>query len=217
MDLPLRECARLLALPENDVRRLVRKGRLPAFRLHDKYRVGRVDLLEWALRERRRVSPKLFPGPDGGDAPDLLRAALSRGGLASLPTGGWEGIAAIESVPASLRDVASRPDGFCLARDAIAIPHPRRPLVGAVDAPRLAVGFADPPLEMASAEVRILFVLVCPSVRPHVEVLTRLAYALHDEPWVALLRAKAPWDAILTRLEEVERAGLESGRMSVVA
>jgi PTS system nitrogen regulatory IIA component len=222
MDLFMRECARLIELPESDVRRLVRQDALPAYRLHDRHRIGRVDLLEWGIARRHRISPLLFPS-SAETSEDGLRRALEAGGIGPLAPGGWE--AALGSVPGLPADVrpallARLGRAFVALSDGIAIPRPRSPLVGAVDAPRLVGGYLDPPLELPGAgparPVWLVFILVCPAVRLHLEILARLAFALHDDATAALLCARSPAGPICEQLSYVERAALLTGRHSVV-
>jgi len=222
MDLSLRECARLIEVPEADVRRLVRERALPAYRLNDRHRIGRVDLLEWGMSRAHRISPQLFAGVDEL-APDSLRRALDAGGVVPLASGGWPAaLGSAKELPEDIVAVllARLGRAFSLVHEGIAIPHPRSPLVGDVDAPRLVGGILDPPLVLPGADsapaVWLTFVLVCPTVRPHLDLLARLAFVLHDEPLRALLRARGPLEAILARVAQVEQAALSTGRRSVV-
>jgi PTS system nitrogen regulatory IIA component len=54
--------------------------------------------------------------------------------------------------------------------------------------------------------VRVLFTLLSPSVRSHLQILSRLSFALHDPPLLALLRRPRSDGALLRRLGEIEGA-----------
>src|SRR5438445_10258620 len=47
MDLTVRDLAKLLKVSENTVYRWIEKDDLPAYRLHEQYRLNRVELQEW--------------------------------------------------------------------------------------------------------------------------------------------------------------------------
>ncbi|MGH7822045.1 MAG: helix-turn-helix domain-containing protein, partial [Candidatus Binatia bacterium] len=46
MDLTVRELAKLLGVPEKTVYRWIEKEGLPAYRLHEQYRLNRVEVQE---------------------------------------------------------------------------------------------------------------------------------------------------------------------------
>jgi PTS system nitrogen regulatory IIA component len=52
--------------------------------------------------------------------------------------------------------------------------------------------------------VRIVFLLLSPSVRAHLRLLARLAAALHDETFKRLLQEAAPSEEIVRRLGTIE-------------
>jgi PTS system nitrogen regulatory IIA component len=62
---------------------------------------------------------------------------------------------------------------------------------------------------MDGQHVGVLFLLLTPSVRDHLRLLSRLAAALHDEALKKLLNAAAPRAEILDRIAGLEK---ESGR-----
>jgi PTS system nitrogen regulatory IIA component len=87
--------------------------------------------------------------------------------------------------------------------DGIAIPHPRNPLVVRIHEPHVLLCFLEEPVDFHAIDgqpVQVLFVLLSPSVRVHLQMLAKLAYALHDRPFMQLLKRAAKEDEILERL-----------------
>ena len=220
MDLRVRDVARLLNVSEQTVYRWARKGSLPAHRVHDQYLFNRVALQEWAALHKHRVSPELFT-PDGTAEPlPGLLAALERGGIVhDLPGERREevlaAVAQLPGIPASVnRQLLYQ---LLLAREAlastsvgegIAIPHPRDPVVVHVDQPLVFLCFLRRPVDFSAMDgrpVQVLFLLLTPSVRDHLRMLSRLAAALHDEALKQLLHTAAPRDAILDRIAVLEK------------
>ncbi len=221
MDLDVRDVAKLLNTTEEKVYRWARKGVLPAHRIdEDQYRFNRVELQEWAAARGKRVSKDLFGS--AGDLPRLA-AALERGGVHH-GVGGTTRIEVLEAV-SRLPGVPAGVDRALLAElligrellgssgvgDGIAIPHPRDPLVVRVDAPVVLLGLLERPVDFGAPDgrpVRIVFTLLSPSVRSHLQMLARLASALHDDLFKELLAAAAPAEAIVARvraLDEIAR------------
>lgn len=213
MELALKEAARLLSLPEETVYRLARDGELPSYRVQDQYLFNRVDLQEWATAHNVRIAPELY-----ADKPSV-RDALERGGVHyQLPGDSreqvLEAVTRLPQVPRSLdRGLLYQ---LLVSREAlastgigegIAIPHPRDPVVVPDAAPVLMLAFLARPVDFHAIDgqpVRVVFTLLSPSIRQHLQMLARLAYALHDAPLRELLHTRAPAEAILARFAALE-------------
>lgn len=220
MKLRLQEVARLLQESEETVTRWAREGTIPSHHIQEQYWFDRVDLQEWAAGHRHRVSPELFA--ENGSASPKLHSALARGGVCYRVPGAQreEVLAAVAALPGipptvdralllqlllSREHLASTGLG-----DGIAVPHPRDPLVLGVEAPTVLLCFLERPVDFHAVDgkpIRVLFALLSPTVRAHLQVLSRLAFALHDEVLRALLRDVAPAEAILERVRVLEADG----------
>lgn len=224
MDLRVRDVARLLNVSEQTVYRWARKGTLPAHQVHDQYLFNRVALQEWAALNKHRVSPELFvPNGSAEPLPGLL-AALERGGVVhGLPGERREdvlaAVARLPGIPAGVNRqllyqllLARETLASTSVGDGIAIPHPRDPVVVYVEQPLVFLCFLRQPVDFGAMDgqpVGVLFLLLTPSVRDHLRLLSRLAAALHDEALKKLLGAAAPRAEILDRIAVLEK---ESGR-----
>jgi PTS system nitrogen regulatory IIA component len=210
----------LLNVSEPTVYRWVRNGSLPAHRVHDQYMFNRVELQEWAALHEHRVSPELLAPNGSAEELPSLRAAMERGGIFyEIPGERREevlkAVAQLPGIPAKVdRDLLYQ---LLVAREAlastgvgngIAIPHPRDPVVVHADEPRVLLCFLKRPVDFHALDgqpVRVLFVLLSPSVRRHLQMFAKLAFALHDETLKKLLRSAGPRDAILDRVRVVEK------------
>jgi PTS system nitrogen regulatory IIA component len=221
MDLSVRDVAGLLNVSENTVYRWVREGTLPSHRVHDQYRLNRVELQEWAATHGHRVSPDLFASSGSEELPSLA-AALERGGIHHGLAGSRR-----EEILGAVTKLPGIPDGvdrellyqLLLAREAlaptgvgrgIALPHPRDPVVLHLREPRVLLCFPETPVAFGALDgepVRALFLLLSPSVHAHLQMLARLAYALHDDALLALLDRREAPDVLMDRVRALESKG----------
>jgi PTS system nitrogen regulatory IIA component len=220
MDLKVRDVARLLNVSEDTIYRWARLGSLPAHRLDNQYRFNRVELQEWAAVHNHRVSRELFAPHGSAEESETLSSALERGSVVyDLPGGtreeALEALAALPGIPPNVdRGLLAQ---LLIAREAlastsigngIAIPHPRDPVVVPIERPFAFLCFPARPLDFRAADgipVRVLFLLLSPSVRDHLQMLARLSAALHDGAFRELLRLHASPARILDRLRALER------------
>ncbi len=219
MDLKVRDVARLLNVSEQTVYRWVRGRSLPAHRVHDQYHFNRVELQEWAALHKHRVSPELFvPNGSAKEFPGLCEA-IERGGIFyAVPGQGRDDVLAavtrLPGIPAGVDRqllhqllVAREALAPTSVGDGIAVPHPRDPVVVRVDQPAVLLCFLERPVDFGALDgrpVRVLFMLLSPTVRDHLQMLAKLAAALHDEGFKELLASAAPREEILDRLRAVE-------------
>jgi len=219
MELRVRDVARLLNVSEDTVYRWAREGSLPAHRVGEQFRFNRVELQEWAATHGHAVSPRLFASRDSTDALPSLHAALQRGGIYFDLEGNRR-----EKVLAAVTKLPGIPAGvdravleqLLIGRETlaptavgggIALPHPRDPLVVRVDEPHVLLCFLKQPVDFRAMDgrpVRVLFTLLSPSIRMHLQMLAKLAFALHDEALVRLLGATPSRDTILERVRALE-------------
>jgi PTS system nitrogen regulatory IIA component len=215
----VRDAARLLGVPEKTVFRWIDERGLPVHRAHGQHRFNRAELLEWATAQGVRVSAELFSETDEHEPPlPTLESALHAGGIHFLKGGD-----ARETVLREVVRVLELPDEIdreflyevLLARenlgstaigDGIAIPHVRNPVLLHVR-PAVALCFLEQPIAFGALDgkpVGILFVIVAPTSRTHLRLLSRLSAALHDPEFRRALERRAPPDAIAAELHRVE-------------
>jgi nitrogen PTS system EIIA component len=219
MDLSLRDAAKLLATTEDNLLRWIQAGTIPAQRVNHQYRLNRVELLEWAATQDHRVSPELLRSNDG-ELPCSLAGALERGGIFSGVPG-----TSREEVLEAITHLPGIPDGvdrtmlyqLLLAREklastglgqGIALPHPRAPVILRLDAPHVLLCFPTTPVDFGAIDrmpVRVLVLLLAPSVRIHLQLLAKLAFALHDERLKQALSPSSPPEMIVRRIRQLEQ------------
>jgi PTS system nitrogen regulatory IIA component len=207
MLLTVREAAALLHASERQVYRWVDDGELPFQRVRDQVRFNRTDLLEWATSRRLPVSLEAFDaGLDPEDRAPSLARALRAGGV-------HHGVRAADR-EAALREVVARtpmPDSVdrellvevLVARehatssaigDGVAIPHVRQPVVAPGAPPTVSLFYLETRVDFGAPDgkpVSMLFFIVSPTVRTHLQMLAHLARALQDASFRAAVDRRA--------------------------
>jgi PTS system nitrogen regulatory IIA component len=220
MTLSVRDVAKLLHVSEKTVYRWIGQGTLPAYRVAEQYRFNRAEILEWATSRKMNVSAALFDEPESSATPiPTLVEALEGGGIYYRLIGS-DKRAVLRAVVEHLRLPEEVDREFLLrvllAREAlqstgigdgIAIPHVRNPVVLHVPRPMIALCFLDKPVDFGALDgrpVHALFSLVSPTVRAHLRLLSRLAFALHDPLFKKTIVRVAARDEIMEAARRVE-------------
>jgi PTS system nitrogen regulatory IIA component len=220
MQLTLRDVASFLSVSEATVARWIKQRGLPGQYIAGRYRFNRAELLEWATANQVRVSLEMFDQADPEEEPAVsLAEALEAGGVFyhlqdTTKERALKALVEVLPLPEKTdRELLLR---LLLAREAaastgvgdgIALPHVRNPIVLPVSAPMVTLAFLEKPVEFGALDgkpVNILFSLICPTVRSHLQMLSRLSYALHDVKFKTAVRHQAPREVILAEAQRVE-------------
>ncbi|HTS17584.1 MAG TPA: PTS sugar transporter subunit IIA [Verrucomicrobiae bacterium] len=223
MELRVREVAKLFAVPERRIYEWIKERGLPAQRISGQHRFNRVELLEWATAHQVHVSSEIFADAANGSAhPPGFAEALQAGGIFH-SVGVSDRESALRTIVTNLPLPADVDREFLvdlfLAREAlastgigdgIAIPHVRTPIVLHVRTPLVSLCLLAAPVEFGAMDgkpVHALFSLISPTVRTHLHLLSRLAFALRDAGFKGAITRHASAEEILNEARRVE-AGL---------
>ncbi len=220
MQLTVRDVAKLLNVSEKTIYRWIQQGSLPAYRVNEQYRFNRAELLEWATQRKINVSVEIFEEPEdpSGQLPGLAEA-LEAGGIHYRVEGADKpsvlgAVVNIMRLPEAVdRDFLLR---VLLAREAlattalgegVAIPHVRNPIVLHVKEPMICLCFLEKSIDFGALDgqpVHSLFTLVTPTVRTHLHLLSRLAFALRDPEFKVVISRQGSREEILKAARNLE-------------
>lgn len=220
MQLTIRDLTELLNTTEGTVSRWIKQRGLPAQRVGGQYRMNRTELLEWATANNIKVSLELFDHLEIEEEPiPSLASALVTGGIhyQVQDTNKERALRAIVQLlplpEGSDRELLLR---LFLAREAsastgigdgIAIPHVRNPIVLHVALPTITLAFLERPVDFGAMDgkpVQVLFSIISPTTRAHLQLLARLSFALHDTEFRAVIKRQSPSEIILKEIERIE-------------
>lgn len=221
MRLGVRDVASQFGVPEKVVFRWVDEDGLPVSKVDGQYRFSPSALFEWATVRGMKIPPALFREPENGDRevlPNLVEALRAGGVIRDVA--GTDKKTVLSALVGHLklpRNVS--PEGLLqiiMAREqlgstgigeGIAIPHVRNPIVMRVPKPALLLGLLRQPIEYAAVDrkpVHSVFLVITPTTRSHLHILSRLGYVLQNYGIRNLLESRAPSERILDAMAEVE-------------
>jgi len=229
MLLGLREVAGLFGLPEKTLEKWIREESLPAIKVGGQYRFNKTEILEWATKRQIPVSSAMFPGTGSAISGEVagIGDALLAGGIRYGVTGGdrdavLENALALMPIPASVDRLfllqilkAREAQGSTGIGEGIAIPHVRNPIVLDIPEPMITLCFLEGAVEFGAIDgqpVHTLFMMMSPTIVLHLNLLSRLAFALRQPPFLQAVKDRLPVDVILSRA-----AGVDAMLLSRVA
>lgn len=218
MRLRVKNAAELLDVSEKTIYRWIAKKGLPVHRVNDQYRFNRAELLEWASSRHMSVSPEVFEEPEDTYIPSLAEA-LRAGGI-HYRVSGTDGISALKFVV----DILPLPDEVdreflyqvLLARESvgstaigngIAIPHVRNPITLHVTQPIVSLSFLAEEIDFQAIDgkpVHTLFTIISPSIRAHLNLLSKLSHGLRGSSFADAVIRKASREEILQAAAELD-------------
>ncbi len=222
MHLNIREVSKLLKVSERKVNEWIKRGILRADRINHQYQFHRSDLLEQTASREIDVPAEIFSAvePAGGHALSLVDTLHAGGVHHGLPGTDKSTVLRTMVDMLALPSQADRESVWqlLLAREAmgstaigggVAIPHVRRPILFSGSPASISLFFLEHPVDFGAADgtpVYAIFLLVSPTARMHLQLLSRLSFALHDSGLKSALARRASSDDILAEFQRVEDA-----------
>jgi PTS system nitrogen regulatory IIA component len=220
MKLTIHEIAQSLYLPLGTVRRWIRQGRIPIHKNGGDFVFNEAILSKWASAHNIAFSPPK-KGPEKQPDPELenLSSAIKRGGVFYDVQGDDVAStlkAAVENINVLNNHSKENLYQRLLEREnltstgigkGVAIPHPRSFLSEADYRPFITTCFLEKPTDFAALDnkpVFVMFILLCPSVKNHLHLLSRLAFCIRDDSFVDFLKTFPSSDKLLLKIADFE-------------
>jgi nitrogen PTS system EIIA component len=219
MELSIRKAASLLGVSENTIYRWIEERRIPAYRVNESYRFNEAELLEWANSNPVHPPQSLIEGGDDGPLSFTLQGALQAGGVHA-GVGGRDGASVLKEVVAAMPLPAHVDREFLLqmllARESagstgigegIAIPHARNPIVMNLPRPIVSLCYLAQPIDFGAIDgkpVHTLFTIVSPTIKTHLALLSRLAFALRDKSFAKVVARKGTLAEVVPHARRID-------------
>lgn len=221
MKLTIHEIAQSLCLPMSTVRRWIRQGRIPIHKSGSDYVFNEAILKKWAAAHHLTFSPpqKVVDKQPAVKVENLF-SAMKRGGVFHGIKGddGPKALkAAVNIIPVLTNNKKENLYERLLERESltstgigkgVAIPHPHRPLSDDDFNPVITTCFLEKPIDFAAIDdkpVFVMFILLCPTVKDHLHLLSRLAFCVRNDLFVEFLRTSPSSDDFFLKIIEFEK------------
>lgn len=220
MELSFKDIVELFAVGEETVNGWIEKKHMPCIKANEQYRFNYIELLDWAIERKIRLTPEILALRDRGHRnPDGLYQALNAGNIyydiqGTNPEEVLRSIVDILPLPPKLNKkslwqmlIAREKMVSTAIGNGIAIPHVRNPVVLHVEHPSVTLCFLKKTADFKALDgkpVFILFILLSPSVKKHLTILSRLAFCLQNEKLQKYLHERAPREQILAEIKLLE-------------
>jgi len=220
LQLTVRDVAGIFNISEKTVFNWIKHRNLPVYHVDEEYRFSRSELLEWASATQTDVTSEIINAP--GQDPLLmprLDEALQAGGV-NYGIGGTDKASVLDSVVRTLHLPGETDRAFLyqvlLSReslgstgigDGIAIPHVRNPIVLQISSSMISLCYLEQAVDFGALDgrpVSILFTLISPTVRTHLNLLSKLSFALSDPQFKNIIKQQALPAAIFAEASRIE-------------
>lgn len=221
MQLTVRQAAQLLRTPERQIYRWIDEGEIPFETVNDQPRFNQAELLEWATMRRLPISEEIFRDAEGNGGPlPQLAEALERGGVHHhVRATDRESLlrAVVDCMPLGADVDREFLVSVLLAREAsgstgigegIAIPHVRSPVVLNGAPASITLCTLNSSVDFGAHDgqpVHTVFSIVSPTIRGHLQMVAKLAAALHDPGFKNAILQRAPAAEILKQAARLDK------------
>jgi PTS system nitrogen regulatory IIA component len=220
MQLTTNDIIKIFAVPEQTVNHWIEKKKMPCIKANEQYRFNYIELLDWALKKKIRLTPEVLAlGDRENHNSCTLYQAIKEGHIHYDISGNTreEVLKAVVDVLPLLPKLNKKSLWqMLIAREemvstaignGIAIPHVRNPVVLHIDHPSITLCFLKKPIDFKAIDgkpVFILFTLLSPCVKMHLTILSRLAFCLQNTKLQEFLHIKATQEQILAEIRVIE-------------
>ena len=220
MQLTFRDVEQAFEIEEKTLYHWLNALGMPAVKANDQYYFNSVEILEWALKNRIRLTTgalKLCEKSRQGQ--DVITPALLRGGVHFALNGAHRDEVlgkVIDLLPLPSHIQKSPLKEMLLSREqagttgignGIAIPHVKHPVVLAGLEPVVGLFFLEKNVDFSAVDgegVHTLFVILSSSFKGHLSLLSRLAFCLQDEEVKSALARRTNREEILAAFQVAE-------------
>lgn len=220
MQISVLDIIRTFQVEEKTIYEWIAKKKMPCVKVNEQYRFNTIELLEWALENKIRLTADILAlGERELNNAGVLADALRTGGIYyDIPGKNRQEVlrcvVELLTFPVEV-DKKSLLEMF-LARESmestavgngIALPHLRNPVVLNIEEPFVALCFLKNAVDFNAFDrkpVSILFVLVSPSIKTHLLLLSRLSFCLQDLGFQKYLNARASKEQLIAEMIVIE-------------
>lgn len=221
MKMTINEVAQCLRLPVSTVERWIRQGRIPIQRTENGYIFNESALEKWATMYKLPFSlPEKINTTPNKPRMEKLMPAMKRGGLLydikgnDVETVLKNAVENIHFLSSAIKEELYR---RLLERErltstgigkGVAIPHPHDPLADVLTNSIISTCFLEKPVDFNAVDgkpVFVMFILLSPSTKRHLHLLSRLSFCIRDDAFVESLKTIPDSKAFFIKITDCEK------------
>lgn len=214
----IKDITGLFNVSERVIHRWIDKWRMPVHKVNHQYRFDPAELFEWSIMTGNQVSPDVLHKPNTERVPSIADALQDSEILYGVEGSTREAVLVEIVNRIHLSDDVDREflAQVLLKRkalrvvgigDGIAIPHARGPIILHQPRPMITLCFLKNPVDFGVFEgqsLTALFTLICPTVRTHLSLLSRLGFILLSPVLKAALVRHASREELIGLVRQIE-------------
>jgi PTS system nitrogen regulatory IIA component len=220
MKLTINQVAQCLRLPVGTVERWIRQGRIPIQKTGSGYLFNESALEKWAAMYKLPFSlPEKVNTTNRQTTLDNLLPAMRRGGILYHVKGDdVETVLknAVENTHFLSRNIKDALYQGLLERErmtstgigkGVAIPHPHDPLKDIISNAVISTCFLETPIDFHAIDGRpvfVMFILLSPSTKTHLHLLSRLSFCIRENAFVEFLKTTPDSTAFFSNIADFE-------------
>lgn len=221
MNLTINEVTRCLNLPLSTLERWIRQGRIPIYKSGNDCVFKKSVLEKWASTHNLSFSfPEEGVKQQFNSGMENLLPAIKRGGILYDVTGHDVKTvlkSAVENIPFLPENKKDELYETLIEREnltstgigkGIAIPHPRSPMLNAMENSAIITCFLEKPINFGAVDdkpVFVMFILLSTSTKIHLYLLSRLAFCMRDNSFVEFLKTHPCLEAFFAKIADFEK------------
>jgi len=219
MLLSIQDIANALKLPVSTIERWANQGNIPANVKKNAYFFDEIIIKKWAKEHQLSfcLHKKTETEELNEEPPSLFRSMKAGSVVYGLSGQSVNELLskACQSVPLAINNKKKLLE-MLIEREkltstgvgkGVAIPHPRTPMPD-IPSPIITTCFLKKPIDFKAIDnqnVFVLFILLCPKVNVHLQLLSRLAYCIRENEFVSFLRTKPSEMSLLSEVKKIEK------------
>jgi nitrogen PTS system EIIA component len=220
MKLTITEVAKCLRLPVSTVERWIRQGRIPIQKTGNDYIFNESTLEKWAAIYKLpfALPEKVNATPQPARMDNLL-PSMKRGGLLydikgdDVDTVLKNAVENIHYLSHSIKEILYT---NLLERErltstgvgkGVAVPHPNNPLNDKIKNAVISTCFLEKPVDFKAVDGRpvfVMFILLSPSTKIHLHLLSRLSFCIREDAFVEFLKTTPDSTAFFSNIVDFE-------------
>jgi len=220
MELTVVVLSKLLSVSPDTIERWTRQGKLPVSKKKNIFKIKTIELKKWAANNHIRLDLKDDTAQKPKKNNVTLSGAIQNGGV-YFDVQGQDIMSVLSSAVEKLQAIPKERKGQLLDQlieresalstgigKGFAIPHPRQPQTY-LENPMVSVCFLSEPVDYKALDnqsVSVLFIILCPVLKMHLQLLSAISFCLKDTAFVEFLSTKPDAPSLLEKIDALSKS-----------